>query len=187
MLQDLPLLGRDICCSDISGGCVRSVVPKKFYLNLVWSQMYTFVVYTAVPVLVTFIIFCKGDQQPPVPDSIPISSGKWYLLCLTIPMAEFHSPVLGAFVSLTRSGRHKHLSLQLPTVLSPLWPSSAQWALITDLPTSESVQTHPLPPSSWAPVLILQISFPSLSEGSPGEKDLAHKGLSRTINLICLG
>lgn len=91
MLQDLPLLGRDICCSDISGGCVRSVVPKKFYLNLVWSQMYTFVVYTAVPVLVTFIIFCKGDQQPPVPDSIPISSGKWYLLCLTIPMAEFHS------------------------------------------------------------------------------------------------
>lgn len=53
--------------------CVRSAVPKQLYLNLIWSQMYTFVVYTTVSVLVTFFIFCKGDQQPPLPDSSSLS------------------------------------------------------------------------------------------------------------------
>lgn len=110
MPYDFPLQGRDICLSDISGGCVRSVVPKQLYVNFIWSQTHTFVVYTTVSVLETFIIFCKGDQQPP--DSSSLSPlGNSFCYCLNITTAEFHCHVCGS----TCSGRHKYLSIQLST------------------------------------------------------------------------
>lgn len=79
---------------------------KNSYLNLIWSQMYTFVVYTAVSVLVTFMMFCKGDQQPPIPDSSSLSHLRNNICyCLNIPMAEFHSHVCGCSVS------HEHVQV----------------------------------------------------------------------------
>lgn len=138
--------------------CVRSVVPKQLYLNPVWSQMCTFVVYSAVSVLVTFIIFCKGDQQPPLPDSSSLSHlGNNICYCLNIPTTELHSHVCGCSVCHwhVQGGTNIHLSCHCCGL------SSAQWAL-TNRFTYIRVCTKltRLPPSSWRTAPILLDFFP---------------------------
>lgn len=112
------------------------IFQNNFSVNVVWSQLYIFVVYLIVSALVTFIIFCKGDQQPPLPDScIPILSVEQCLLLLKNHHSWIHISCLWVTheVFVVHVLRQTHVSIHLPVHLSCCRCdlSSAQLALMS--------------------------------------------------------